>query len=64
MVQSAIVLADRRPVALAAVTEIGDDLLELFGRVSDDRSDQAGITRWSRCWHRPRPRPRPRPWRE
>jgi DDE_Tnp_1-associated len=40
VVQSAIVLADRGPVAPAAVTEIGDDLLELFGWVSDGRSDQ------------------------
>ncbi len=40
MVQSAIALADRGPVAPAAVTEIGDDLLELFGWVSDGRSGQ------------------------
>ena len=40
MVQSAIVLADRGPVAPAAITEIGDDLLELFRWVSDGRSDQ------------------------
>ena len=40
MVQSAIVLADRGLVAPAAVTGIGDDLLELFGWVSDGRSDQ------------------------
>ena len=39
MVQSAIARADRGPVA-PAVTEIGDDLLELFGWVSDGRSDQ------------------------
>jgi hypothetical protein len=41
--QSAIALAGRGPVAAAApeaVTEIGDDLLELFGSVSDGRSDQ------------------------
>jgi hypothetical protein len=40
VVQSAIVLADRGPVAPTAVTEIGDDLLELFGWVSDGRSGQ------------------------
>jgi predicted transposase YbfD/YdcC len=40
VVQSAIALADRGLVAPAAVTEIGDDLLELFGWVSDGRSDQ------------------------
>src|SRR5208282_5347664 len=43
VVQSAIALADRGPVAGAvpeAVTEIGDGLLELFGPVSDGRSDQ------------------------
>jgi predicted transposase YbfD/YdcC len=43
VVQSAIALADRGTVAAAvpeAVTEIGDDLLELFGSVSDGRSDQ------------------------
>jgi len=43
VVQSAIALEDRGPVAAAApgaVTEIGDDLLELFGSVSDGRSDQ------------------------
>jgi predicted transposase YbfD/YdcC len=40
VVQSAIVLADRGPGAPAAVTGIGDDLLELFGWVSDGRSDQ------------------------
>jgi predicted transposase YbfD/YdcC len=41
--QSAIALADRVPVAsavAATVTEIGDDLLKLFGSVSDGRSDQ------------------------
>jgi predicted transposase YbfD/YdcC len=40
VVQSAIALADRGPVAPAAVTEIGGDLLELFGSVSDGRSGQ------------------------
>ena len=43
MVQSAIALAGRGPVAAAvpeAVTEIGDYLLELFGSVSDGWSDQ------------------------
>ena len=40
MVQSAIVLADRGLVELVALTEIGDDLPELFGWVSDGRSDQ------------------------
>ena len=40
VVQSAIVLADRGLVAPATVTEIGDDLLELFRWVSDGRSDQ------------------------
>jgi predicted transposase YbfD/YdcC len=38
VVQSAIAVADRGPVAPAAVTEIGDDLLELFGWVPDGRS--------------------------
>ena len=41
MAQSAIALADRVPVAPAvapAVTEIGDDLLKLFGSVPDGRS--------------------------
>jgi hypothetical protein len=40
VVQSAIAVAERGPVAPAAVTGIGDDLLELFGWVSDGRSDQ------------------------
>lgn len=43
MTQSAIALADRLPVAPAVastVTEIGDDLLKLFGSVSDGRSGQ------------------------
>ena len=43
MVQSAIAIADGEPVAPAApatVTEVGDDLLELFGWVSDGRSGQ------------------------
>ena len=43
MVQSAIVLADRGPVAPAApavVTEICGDLLKLFGSVPDGRSGQ------------------------
>lgn len=43
MVQSAIVLADREPVAPAApavVTEVCGDLLKLFGSVSDGRSGQ------------------------
>jgi predicted transposase YbfD/YdcC len=40
VVQSAIVVADRGPVAPAAVTEIGNDLLELFGSVSDGRPGQ------------------------
>ena len=35
MVQSAIAVADRGPVAPAAVTRIDDDLLELFGSVLD-----------------------------
>jgi predicted transposase YbfD/YdcC len=41
--QSAIVLADHEPVAPAvpaAVTDVGDDLLKLFGSVSDGRSGQ------------------------
>jgi predicted transposase YbfD/YdcC len=38
VVQSAIAVAERGPVAPAAVTGIGDDLLELFGWVSDGRS--------------------------
>jgi hypothetical protein len=41
--QSAIALADRvpvAPVAAATVTEVCDDLLKLFGSVSDGRSDQ------------------------
>ena len=40
MVQSAIALADRGPITPAAVTEISDDLLELFGWVSDGRPGQ------------------------
>jgi len=43
VVQSAIVLADREPVAPAApaaLTDVGDDLLKLFGSVSDGRSGQ------------------------
>ena len=43
MVQSAIVLAGREPVAPAApamVTEIRGDLLKLFGSVPDGRSGQ------------------------
>ena len=43
MVQSASAVADRGPVApgvLATVAEAGDDLLKLFGSVSDDRSGQ------------------------
>ena len=43
MVQSAIVLADRGPVAPAApaaVTEVCGDLLKLFGSVPDGRSGQ------------------------
>ena len=43
MVQSAIVLAGRGPVAPAvpaAVTEVGGDLLKLFGSVPDGRSGQ------------------------
>ena len=43
MVQSAIALADREPVAPAApatVTEVCDDLLKLFRSVSDGRSGQ------------------------
>lgn len=43
MVQSAIAVADREPVAPAApatVTEVCDDLLKLFGSVSDGRSGQ------------------------
>jgi DDE_Tnp_1-associated len=40
VVQSAIALADRRPVAPAAVPEIGDDPLGLFGWVSDGRSGE------------------------
>jgi DDE_Tnp_1-associated len=43
VVQFAICLADREPVAPAAsepVTEICDDLLKLFGSVSDGRSGQ------------------------
>jgi DDE_Tnp_1-associated len=43
VVQSAICLADREPVAPAAsapVAEICDDLLKLFGSVSDGRSGQ------------------------
>ena len=40
MVQSAICLADREPVASAPVAEICDDLLKLFGSVSDGRSGQ------------------------
>jgi DDE_Tnp_1-associated len=41
VVQSAIALADRGPFAPAAVTEVGDDLLEVFGWVPDGRSGQA-----------------------
>ena len=40
MVQSAIAVADRGPVAPAAVTRIDDDLLELFGSVLDGRPGQ------------------------
>jgi hypothetical protein len=43
VIQSAIAVAGREPVApvaAAAVTEVCDDLLELFGSVSDGRSDQ------------------------
>ena len=43
MVQSAIAVADREPVApvaAATVTEVCDDLMKLFGSVSDGRSDQ------------------------
>ena len=43
MVQSAIVLADHEPAARAvpaAVTDVCDDLLNLFGSVSDGRSGQ------------------------
>ena len=43
MAQSAIALADRElvaPAGLATATGICDDLLELFGSVSDGRSDQ------------------------
>jgi predicted transposase YbfD/YdcC len=43
VVQSAIAVADREPVAPAAtatVTEVRDDLLKLFGSVSDGRSGQ------------------------
>jgi len=40
VVQSAIALADRGPITPAAVTEISDDLLELFGWVSDGRPGQ------------------------
>ena len=43
MVQSAIAVADRVPVALAgaaAAAEASDDLLKLFGSVSDGRSGQ------------------------
>lgn len=43
MVQSAIAVADREPVAPVAAatgTEVCDDLLKLFGSVSDGRSDQ------------------------
>jgi predicted transposase YbfD/YdcC len=40
VVQCAIAVADREPVAPAAVTGIGYDLLELFRSVSDGRSDQ------------------------
>jgi predicted transposase YbfD/YdcC len=43
VVQSAIAVADREPVAPAApatVTEVCDDLLKLFGSVSDGRSGQ------------------------
>ncbi len=39
MVQSAISRADCQLVA-ASVTEVGDDLLKLFGAVSDGRSGQ------------------------
>lgn len=43
MVQSAIALADGEPVAPAAparITEVGDELVKLFGSVSDGRSGQ------------------------
>ena len=43
MVQSAIAVADRgrvTPAAPAAVTEVGGDLLKLFGSVPDGRSGQ------------------------
>ena len=40
MVQSAIAVADRGPVAPAAVTRIDDDLLELFGSVLDGQPGQ------------------------
>ena len=43
MIQSAIAVADRgrvAPVAPAAVPVAGDDLLKLFGSVSDGRSGQ------------------------
>ena len=43
MVQSAIAIADGEPVAPAApatITEVGDDLVKLFGSVSDGRSGQ------------------------
>jgi predicted transposase YbfD/YdcC len=38
--QFAIVLANREPVAPAAVTEVRDDLVKLLGSVSDGRSGQ------------------------
>ncbi len=43
MVRSAIAIADGEPVAPAApatITEVGDDLVKLFGSVSDGRSGQ------------------------
>jgi predicted transposase YbfD/YdcC len=43
VVQSAIAIADGEPVAPAApatITEVGDDLVKLFGSVSDGRSGQ------------------------
>lgn len=40
MVQSVIAVADREPVAVASLSGVCDDLLELFGPVSDGRSDQ------------------------
>ena len=43
MVRSAIAIADGEPVTPAApatITEVGDDLVKLFGSVSDGRSGQ------------------------